>query len=151
MIEFNSGRLFMTDSNNVPYLIGKNLTGTAEVEMSANETAQMHFDMYKKAELSCDSCDINISILEKMCDYQRTNVYTVEWDIKAMVQARWHKKARINKKWLRRYGMKPDTVHVVGQAKMLSVDDKFNFDLDVANLQYVLRSDQKRRGLKIEW
>ena len=151
MIEINKGNLFMIESNNVPYLIGSNLTGTAEVEMSANETTQMHFDLHKRAELSCDSCDINISILEKMCGYQRTNVHTVEWDIKAMVQARWHKKARINKKWLRRYGMKPDTVHVVGQAKMLSIDDEFNFDLDVANLQYVLRSDQKRKGLRIEW
>ena len=151
MIEFNSGRLFMTDSNNVPYLIGKNLTGTAEVEMSANEVAPMHFDLHKSAEFSCDSCYINPSLLAKMCGYQSTNVYTVEWNIKAMVQARWHKKSRINKKWQRRYGMKPDTVRVVGQAKMLSVDDKFNYELDVANLQYVLRPDQKRRGLKIEW
>lgn len=151
MILINSGSLFMIDSNDVPYLIGKNLTGTAEVEMSANETASMHFDLHNRAELSCDSCNINISILEKMCGYRNTNVYTVEWDVKAMVQARWHKKARINKKWLRRYGMKPDIVHVVGQAKMLSIDDKFNYDLDVANLRYVLRSDQKRRGLKIEY
>ena len=151
MIEFNSGNLFMTDSNNVSYLIGKNLTGTAEVEMSANEEPSMHFDLHKSAEFSCDSCDINISILEKMCGYQHSNIYMVEWDVEAMVQARWHKNARIRKKWLKRYGMKPDTVHVIGQAKMLSVDDNFNYDLDISNLQYVLRSDQKKRGLKIEY
>ena len=151
MIEINNGSLFMTDSNNIPHLIGNNLTGTAEVEMSADENTSMHFDLHKRAEFSCDSCYINTSRLYKMCGYPYSNIYTVEWDIEAMVQARWHKKARINKKWQRRYGMKPDTIHVVGQAKMLSVDDKFNYDLDIENIQYVLRSDQKRRGLKIEW
>ena len=151
MIEINSGSLFMIDSNNIPYLIGNNLTGTAEVEMSANETASINFDLHKRAELSCDSCDINISILEKMCGYRPTNVYTVEWDIEAMVQARWHKNARIRKKWLKRYGMKSDTVHVVGDAKTLDVDDWAEYQLQIENMRYVLRPDQMRRGLKIEY
>ena len=83
-----------------------------------------------------------------------------------MIQARWHKNPRIRKKWLKRFGMKPDTVKVKVDAKVVEYYPKrtfngqyydedilttsVNFNCETDTLEYIWRPDQKRRGLKIE-
>lgn len=70
-----------------------------------------------------------------------------------MIQARWHKKRRVCKKWLKRYGMKPDVIKVKMKAAIIEYDAN-NKDVSLGTdgkREYVLRPDQKRRGLKIEW
>ena len=151
MIEINNGSLYMFGPCGIPSLIEDNLTGTAEVEISTNEVAPLHIDLHKSAEFSCDNVYINTGLLDMMTVQTLSNTFTVEWDIKAMVQARWHKNSRIRKKWLKRYGMKSDTVHVVGDAKTLEIDDLAEYQLQIENMRHVLRPDQKRRGLKIAW
>ena len=84
--------------------------------------------------------------------------FYVECYIPIMIQARWHKKPRINKKWLKRYGMKKDKVLV--RCDVVSVyintecenpyeiEHKFNMGLN--SMEYKFRPDQLRKNLKIE-
>ena len=41
--------------------------------------------------------------------------FDIEYNINVKIQSRWHKKKRIRKKWLNRYGMKPDTILLKGK------------------------------------
>ena len=57
------------------------------------------------------------------------------------------------KKWLKRYGMKSDVVRVKMKATTVEHDaysGDFSFEVN-GGREYVLRPDQKRRGIKIEW
>lgn len=84
--------------------------------------------------------------------YKQNNL-ALEFDRPIMIQARWHKKPRIRKKWLKRYGMKPDVVKVKMEATTVEYNTNsknVSFESD-GKREYVLRPDQKRRGLKIEW
>ena len=95
-----------------------------------------------------------MSLFEKLFynPYQSSN-FTLEFDHPIMIQARWHKKRRICKKWLKRYGMKPDVIKVKMKATTIEYDANnkdVNLETD-GKREYVLRLDQKRRGLKIEW
>lgn len=151
MIDVNNCNLLLQDQYGNKLLMGNCLTGTLETEMSANETPSMHLGLHRNVNFSCDTSYINTSLWDMATMQPLSNVFTVEWYINAMVQARWHKNARIRKKWLKRYGMKPDTVRVVGDAKCLEIDDFAEYQMQIENMGYILRPDQKRRGLKIEW
>jgi hypothetical protein len=68
-----------------------------------------------------------------------------------MVQARWHKKTRIRKKWLKRFGMKLDTIKMKTDATVCSYnkeDGSIEFETD--KVEYVFKPHHMRRGLKIE-
>ena len=76
-----------------------------------------------------------------------------------MIQARWHKKPRINKKWLKRYGMKKDEILVRCDVDSIIPDDSYDsydlvksngFNFEVSNMQYKFRPDQLRKNLKME-
>lgn len=76
----------------------------------------------------------------------------MEYLIPIMVQARWHKKPRIRKKWLKRFGMKTDVIKVKVNATAGEYHtNDGNFDFEIDDMQYFWRPDQKRRELKIEW
>lgn len=91
----------------------------------------------------------------------------VTYYVPIMVQARWHKKKRINKKWLKRYGMKKDNILVIGDCDSIIVNyissypdclgainnyyvPKYKeYEMTLNNMQYKLRPDQMRRNLKM--
>lgn len=154
MIEFSGGALFMQKINEDPVLLGDNVVGTAEYELSANEEAPMYIHTNSNKEFTFETTCSNMSLFEKLFynPYQSSN-FTLEFDHPIMIQARWHKKRRIRKKWLKRYGMKPDVVKVKMEAATIEYDELsrgFSFETN-SKREYVLRPDQKRRGLKIEW
>ena len=85
--------------------------------------------------------------------------FNLEYSIPAMIQARWHKRKRINKKWLKRYGMKKDNIRVKCNVNSISSDNSYNpynlveskkFDMELGDMQYQFRPDQLRRNLRIE-
>lgn len=80
------------------------------------------------------------------------DTFWFEHDVSITTQARWHKKKRINKKWLKRYGMKSDVVRVRHKARALTYDTMYgDFEFEtIGKSEYILRPDQKRRHLKIE-
>lgn len=61
---------------------------------------------------------INLDLLNQMCIQPRTHKYDIKY--KKVVQARKHKKKRINKKWLKRYGYK--MIHVTSKGWKLIVN-----------------------------
>ena len=93
----------------------------------------------------------------------------VTYYVPIMVQSRWHKKKRINKKWLKRYGMKEDNILVIGNCDSMVVNydtssypdclgitnnyyvPKYKeYEMTFNSLKYKLRPDQMRRNLKME-
>jgi len=76
-------------------------------DMSTNESVSRKISL--TSEITCQAnCDyINESLLHKLT---HTDSYTATFDISILIQAKFHKKKRINKKWLRRFGMKNDVL-----------------------------------------
>lgn len=78
--------------------------------------------------------------------------FTIEADVPIMIQARWHKKRRISKKWLKRYGMKPDVIKMQTDGVTGEYNpDSGEFSFETKKMTYVLKPHQKRKGIKIEW
>ena len=116
------------------------------------------------AEFTCENVQLNTLLLDSMLEAPKTPV-KVYWDMPIMIQARWHKKSRVNKKWLKRYGMKPDVIKVEMNIKELTYEpghivdydetgirstfNSWNFETDIPIYKY--RPDQMRRNLKIQW
>lgn len=154
MIEFSGGTLFMQKINEDPVLLGDNVVGTAEYELNANEEAPMYIHTNSNKEFTFETTCSNMSLFEKLFynPYQSSN-FTLEFDHPIMIQARWHKKRRVCKKWLKRYGMKPDVIKIKMKVAIIEYDAN-NKDVSLetdGKREYVLRPDQKRRRLKIEW
>lgn len=69
--------------------------------------SSMHIPLSADAEFSCE-CDINARVLRQMAGLDKmpgsvSNV-TIQFSRPYEIQARRHKKKRINKKWAKRYG-----------------------------------------------
>lgn len=85
--------------------------------------------------------------------------FYIEYKTPIMIQARWHKKPRINKKWLKRYGMKKDYISVKCDVESFTpntnYDDEYfhehaEYGMVLTNMQYKFRPDQLRKNLKME-
>lgn len=167
-ISFDDGELFITRLTDTPILFADNLIGTADIEMSASENPLATISASQISELSFDMsyCDLNL-INEASC-FDVSQCSTIEWYKSIMIQARWHKNARIRKKWLNRYGMKPDRVKCtmkVDSIEMVPGNINYNYaDSDGIMCNYTnyelttkdmpcyhLKPHQKRRDIKIEW
>ncbi len=134
------------------------LSDKAELEHTINLSS------IGNAEFTCENVQLNTSLLDSMLGAPKTPA-KVYWDMPIMIQARWHKKSKVNKKWLKRYGMKPDVIkvemnikeltyepgHTVGydETGIRSTFNSWNFETDIPIYKY--RPDQMRRNLKIQW
>ena len=106
----------------------------------------------------------NEDLFNKLLNPQDYNNFSLRYNVPVMIQCRWHKKARIRKKWLKRYGMKSDVIPVVvdnceleyNPGKTLGYTDDgilstYNSYM-VKTTQYpkyIFKPHQMRRGLKI--
>lgn len=166
--DINGGFLYMKNINGDIVPLGENVSGVAEVEMNAEEVAPISYNLYNSASLSFEMQLPDLDLLNNLCGNPvPTGNFTMEYKRPIMIQARWHKKARVRKKWLKRFGMKPDTVKVCVDANALEyhpghiLDEQYDdngicatfnsFEFEANKQEYVLRPDQQRKGLKIEW
>ena len=166
--DLNGGFLYMKNINGDLVPLAENVSGVAEVEMSAKEVAPISYNLYNNASLSFEMKSSDLDLLNNLCgDPVPTGNFTMEYKRPIMVQARWHKKARVRKKWLKRFGMKSDTVKVCVDAHALEyhpghiLDEQYDdsgicatfnsFEFETNKQEYILRPDQQRKGLKIEW
>lgn len=117
------------------------------------------------AEFSCVG-EVDLSSIRDMA-YLSNKPQTIMYEVPIMIQARWHKKNRVNKKWLKRYGMKPDAIkaemniralecipeHIDNESKCKTspscIYNSWNFETDMPIYKY--RPDQMRKNLKIEF
>lgn len=121
-------------------------------ELSADETAPLSYHIDTDAEFSVSMIDIDLAPLYDYSIMQSPNGnFAIEYWIPIMIQARWHKNKRINKKWQKRYGMKSDTVRIRANATIgeYHIDDG-SFNIEADELEYLWRPYQKRKGLKID-
>lgn len=165
--ELNKGSLFATIGDTT-MTFGENIPFTEEIELSAKEYLSHQYHLNATSSMSLQIDSINLELLNSLYNMPLSNgKFTMEYSIPIMIQARWHKKPRIRKKWLKRFGMKPDTVKVKVDAKVLEyhpgniLDEQHDdngicstfdsLEFEAYKQEYVWSSDQKRRGIKIEW
>lgn len=126
-----------------------------EFNLSANENVPINLNLSSTAEFSCDVGYINTDLLKSVSGnlFDNNRDFNYGYYMPIMIQARWHKKARVRKKWLRRYGLKSDRVKVRCTGTFLTLDGQDNywdFSMSADKLEYLWRPDQLRRGRKIE-
>lgn len=165
-IEFNKGELYIMQGDECTCL-GEGIVETDIIENEDKGTPMIH-NLNSSTELSVDTVNLNQDVLNDLvAPPNPTNNFTMEFDTPIMIQVRWHKKPRIRKKWLKRFGMKPDTVKVRANMHMLEyypghilaeqydnngVCATFNsFGFEIDKQEYILRPDQKRKGLMFKW
>lgn len=149
--ELNKGTLFIIDGDKttkledgIPYM--------EEIELNAEEDSSHLYHLNNIQSCSFEVCGVDLANLNDLCGMPPSNgKFTMEYSIPIMIQARWHKKTRIRKKWLKRFGMKPDTVKMRANAtagEYYTDDGSFDFETDIP--EYIWRPDQKRKDLKID-
>jgi hypothetical protein len=149
---FNSGVLFYDKiilSNNCHL-------DNIEFNLSADENVPINLNLSSTAEFSCDVGYINTDLLTSATGepWDNNMNFNYEYYMPIMIQARWHKKARVRKKWLRRYGMKKDQIKIRCIGTFLTLDGQDNywdFSMNADKLEYLWRPDQLRRERKIEF
>lgn len=78
--------------------------------------------------------------------------FLVELNVCILIQALWHKKKRINKKWLKRYGMVSDIVEAFSSVKPINKEiadgNCCEYEIDLDNIKFHFRPDQKIKNRK---
>lgn len=76
--------------------------------------------------------------------------FQMEWEQRILINARWHKKARIRKKWLKRYGYKEDTIKGITKCRAGEYNTETGeSSFDIEWMQYIFKPHHFRRGLHI--
>lgn len=79
--------------------------------------------------------------------------FLVDFHLHVLIQALWHKKKRINKKWLKRYGMISDVVNATASIKQINKElmdgNRYECEIDFGNIEYHFRPDQKIKRRKM--
>lgn len=152
-IELNNGTLYMMESGGRQSELGEIFYGDIEVDaLSPNDMPDIIYN-FQQAATASFSEEMTLAGLDCLGykPFEPIKTFSIEHNVPILVQARWHRKKRINKKWLKRYGMKADTVKVRAKARTLSYDTETGeCEFEVDKLTYIWRPDQLRKNLKIE-
>lgn len=157
MIEFKANNMKMIDVDTLETISEYDINDTViTTEVEAYSLSKDKLSLTYEA--TCDMEAEGLSLLKYEIDFNNKPLY-IEYNIPIMIQARWHKKKRVNKKWLKRYGMKKDTLLVrcdVDSISPVTTTDPYyttehtEYDMTFSNMQYKFRPDQLRKHLKIE-
>jgi hypothetical protein len=152
MIKFGKGNIYAGIDDEI-IEIGETIPFTEELELSAKEHLTHYYHFNNTMSISGVLNYVYLTLLNDLCNTSPVNKeFILEHETPIMIQARWHKKPRIRKKWLKRYGMKPDTLKIKTNATVVEYHtDDGSFEFETDKLEHIWRPDQKRRGLKIEW
>ena len=127
-----------------------------ETEIETHSLSKEKLSFTHEATFNVNAEDI--SLLNYVTDFNDKPLY-IEYNAPIMIQVRWHKNKRINKKWLKRYGMKKDSILVKCDVESISPNNNYDpyylteyveYGMILSNMQYKFRPDQLRRNLKIE-
>jgi hypothetical protein len=152
--DFLSGNLYISDGEHVSTWEGLNFACEMDTN-SINEYAEtlIRIPTLNRGSISYDISAADLSVLNSLTQpLAPPEIFWFEYDMPIMIQARWHKKKRINKKWLHRFGMKPDTVRAIKEGSVLTYDrDNCEVEFETTSKnEYIWRKDQKHKYLKIE-
>ena len=118
--------------------------------MSANAEVEpiVNLILTNSAEFTCDITNMHAPLF----DMYNPSPSKVFWKVPIMIQARWHKKHRINKKWLKRYGMKRDTIDAAATITSLTmVPECGSHELELADVMFKFSPHHLRKNIKIEY
>lgn len=150
--EFSKGDFFVTVGDKT-ITLGEGIPFTAEIELSAKENPSHLYHFNSTPSIDFEVSGTDLLLMNSFCSMPSSNgKFTMEYSIPIMIQARWHKKPRINKKWLKRFGMKSDTIKCRANAtagEYHTDDGSFDFESDMP--EFLWRPDQLRKDLKIEF
>ena len=129
---------------------------TIESEIDTSSLSKEVLSLNHETSFECELTDCSL-LFSYTTNFNDKPLY-VEYYIPIMIQARWHKKPRINKKWLKRYGMKKDTLLVRCNVESFtpntynpySTGDHIECGITLSGMDYKFRPDQLRRNLKLE-
>lgn len=87
---------------------------------------------------SCESPTIiNEYLFNELCGPSNSSEFIMEYHTPIIIQARWHKKARIRKKWLKRYGYKEDVVNTIAKARQGEYNTETGeCDIEIDSIQF---------------
>lgn len=134
--------------------IGNIYNVAIESEIEPSSLFKETLSLTTEASFECELTDCS-TLFGYATDYHNKPL-DIEFYSPIMIQSRWHKKHRINKKWFKRYGMKQDFILVKAKASKVAFDTEreneyeIECKMDIENVQYKFRPDQLRRNLKIE-
>ena len=99
---------------------------------------------------SCEGAAVfNQELFDELCKPSTPSGFTIECETPILIQARWHKKARIRKKWLKRYGYKKDGVKTIMKAKYGSFNKETGeCDIEVESIKYKFKPYQLQREVR---
>ncbi|MBR5796377.1 MAG: hypothetical protein IKY26_09555 [Erysipelotrichaceae bacterium] len=132
-----------------------NATVESEIETSSLSKEKLSFNHELSFECELTYCS---PLLHDVTDFNSMPLY-VEYDMPILIQARWHKNPRINKKWLKRYGMKQDKLLVRCNIDSISLDNSYDpynlmeskgYNMTLSDMQYKLKPHQLRKNLAKE-
>ena len=150
--ELGTGNLMVVDEENGEMRnIGEIPFMSLEVEEWSDkaEPAKTIKGFTNTATFTCESANINQGLFYKYCTPLAPSEFTIECETPILIQARWHKKARIRKKWLKRYGYKEDKLKTIMKAKY----GEFNAEtgecnIEVESIEYIFKPYQLQREVR---
>ena len=87
-------------------------------------------------EFTADSCIVDMGLLNLISEQPRG--FFLEYDAEVQIQARRHRKKRINKKWLKRYGYKTVKRRIRLDCEQMGVNNSDGwYNVDVKGVEYV--------------
>ena len=158
MMEFRANGFQMLDYGTLePVYTADNINSLVTTEVDPYSLSQETLTFNHEAYFETELIDMP-PLLTYATDLSDKPLY-IECNVPIMVQARWHKKPRINKKWLKRYGMKKDTVVVRYNVESVypsthydpfGMTEHVEYGMTLGSREYKFRPDQLRRNLKLE-
>lgn len=109
--------------------------GICTTELSADAFPIHHITTTADLNIELEHLDIESF---KSLTTQPVKSFYLEYDIPILIQKRYHKKKRINKKWIKRYGFKKAYIHCQSPTTTVEAtpqnDGLYMFDMDIFKL-----------------
>jgi len=135
-IELTGGTLINLTNNKEIYKIADFNDAICTTELSADTSPIYH--MTGEASLNAELDYLNVEALKSLTAQSTKNLY-LEYDIPILIQTRYHKKKRINKKWIKRYGFKGGLIHCQSPTTAIELSQEneyglYTVDMDISKL-----------------
>lgn len=148
--ELGTGFLTMTDQKTgKQYDFGEITPMHLEQEMYSSNAESPKAIKCFSGTFSCGNTTLNQGLFNELCKSSATSGFTIEGDAPILIQARWHKKARIRKKWLKRYGYKEDFFKTIMKAKYGEFNaETGEYDIEIESIEYIFKLYQLQREVR---
>lgn len=136
-LSFGPGELYIMDQSGETAMQMSVYDMQCEIPFSAEAEPNYEFEFRTPLaqEFTADSYIVDTGLLELISEQPRG--FYLEYDADVQVQARRHRKKRIDKKWLKRYGYKTVKRRVRLNCEQLSINSSDGwYNIDVKGVSY---------------